>query len=75
LRRAFRTTTPLMAKEITAARAVISVRAGFRWRTSAKTAAMAKSTPAAFRRSGARAGEACGDDGRAAGLAPGPRSE
>ena len=36
-----------MAKVITAARAVISIRAGFRWRTSAKTAAMAKITPAA----------------------------
>jgi len=43
-----------MAKEITAARAKIGIRAGFRWRTSAKTAAMAKTTPAAFRRSGPR---------------------
>ena len=63
-----------MAKEITAARAVISVRAGLRWRTSAKTAAMAKSTPAAFRRSGARDG-ACGDEDCAAGPAPGSGSE
>ncbi len=68
---------PPRAKETTAARAAISMTAGFRWRTSAKTAARAKATPAAFRRSGpARegrgvdgagrdcAGEACsGEDG------------
>ena len=52
-----------MAKVITAARAVISIRAGFRWRTSAKTAAMAKITPAAFRRSGVRVGGAGAVDG------------
>ena len=47
----------LMAKATTAARAAIRRKAGFRRRTSAKTAAVAKRIPRALSHRGARAGK------------------
>ena len=76
MRVAFRTTTALMAKEATAARAAIRRMAEFRWRRSAETDARAKASPRMFSASGPLVVDVAedgrvGDDSFEAGVAVG----